>query len=201
MQRVVVTGIGMVTPVGLCATSSWRGILGSEQEDGDAATGGGGAASGVSSLDNVEGFAWAASLPSRVAGRVNSKRGDVDDVLAAVEGFGSSGIAAPRFVRLAVTASDEALRDADWDTGGDARREERTGVSLGNSIGSIDEVFRAGERASSSSSSSSSSHGAVSVRKRLSPFFVPRVLVNMAAGAVSIRHALRGPDAGLIRVG
>ena len=191
MPRVVVTGIGMVTPVGMCAASSWRGVLGTGGEEGVSSSG-----RGVSSLDNVDGFQWAASLPSRVAGRVSAARAEndeeIEDALAGVEGFGSSGLTAPRFVRLAATAADEALLDAQWRTRGDARREERTGVSLGNSIGSIDEVFRAGENAGLASSSSP---GLASVRKRLSPFFVPRVLVNMAAGAVSIRHALRGPGA------
>lgn len=185
MRRVVVTGLGLVTPAGRGAGRAWEGVLGAAK----------GARAAVRSLE--EDFAWAAALPCRIAARVADDGAREQGAAAGALGFGSSGDV-PRFIRFAVEAADEALGDARWSPRGSAAMEERTGVSIANSIGSIEDVFEAGAMAARAAGAADGEperarRSAAALRKKISPFFVPRILVNMASGAVSIKHGLRGP--------
>ena len=85
------------------------------------------------------------------------------------------------FGLLAVTAAQEALVDAGWRPK-EGAEQERTGVCLGTGIGAFDDVYN--------TSVSFQEKGA----KRISPFFVPRLLINMAAGAISMKFGLKGPS-------
>lgn len=81
----------------------------------------------------------------------------------------------------AAHAHSQALTDAGWRPGS-AAESAATGVSIGSGMSSAGEVSDAGALISSGR------------LRRLSPFFVPRVLANSAAGAVSIAHGLAGPN-------
>ncbi len=84
------------------------------------------------------------------------------------------------FVAFALAAAAEALADARWAPASDASR-ARTGVAIGAGMGHVADVAQAGVLLASGRA------------RRVSPFFVPRMLVNMAAGHVSMAHGLRGP--------
>lgn len=89
-----------------------------------------------------------------------------------------------RYAMYALCAADQALRDADWyPATADAR--EQTGVLIGSGIGGLPAI----------------SDGAVTLHeqgaRRISPFFIPSTLVNLAAGHIAIRHGLRGPTHGV----
>lgn len=75
----------------------------------------------------------------------------------------------------------QALQDAAWQPG-DAPDQAVTGVSLGAGMSCTSEIAEAG------------AFIAAGKLRRVSPFFVPRILINSAAGAISIRHGLRGPN-------
>ncbi|XP_043691667.1 3-oxoacyl-[acyl-carrier-protein] synthase, mitochondrial isoform X2 [Telopea speciosissima] len=86
-----------------------------------------------------------------------------------------------RFIGYALCSTDEALKDANWFPAEHDKR-ERTGVSIGGGIGSISDILDAAQ---------------MICEKRLrwlSPFFVPRILINMAAGHVSIKYGFQGPN-------
>lgn len=152
-RRVVVTGVGMVTPLGVSAATTWRRLL-----RGDC---------GVTALNDP----WAAQIPSRVAAKVDS-----DAVREALEGAAERLRLAP-FVQYALLAAREAVASAGGLGGAEP---DRSGVAVGSGIGHVDGVAAA--------------HSALGRGyRRLSPYFVPSVLVNMAAGHVSIEHGLRGP--------
>jgi 3-oxoacyl-[acyl-carrier-protein] synthase II len=83
----------------------------------------------------------------------------------------------PKFIQYAIHAAQLAVADARWTHGID---KTRAGVCIASGIGSIDETTKA--------------HDALQVsHRKVSPYFVPRILVNMAAAHVSIKFGLQGP--------
>jgi 3-oxoacyl-[acyl-carrier-protein] synthase II len=153
VRRVVVTGLGAVTPLGLDAQSTW-----------DAA------ASGRSGIDWIQSFD-ASDFPVRIASEV--------------KGFEPAAVVGPKDARrlernvvLAVAAAREAWADA----GVDGIDPARAGILVGSAIGGVmgvleqDDVRR--ERGHS----------------RVSPWFLPNVLVDSASGQIAIDLGLRGPN-------
>lgn len=166
MRRVVVTGLGAVTPLGVGARRTWRRLLAGD--------------SGITSVAAREPPARWRELPSTVAGVVPRGPGDgrwrPADWLSAAEQRRMSA-----FAQYAVAAADMALADAGWRAASPEDR-EATGVCLGSGIGNLDDLYDA----------SLAHHG--DGYKKVSPLFVPRILINMAAGHVAIKHGFQGPN-------
>ncbi len=162
-RRVVITGIGLVTPLGGDADTTWRRLIAGE--------------SGAAAIRNFE----VSDLPCRIAAQV--PRGD------SVEGkFNPDDWLEPKdqrkvddFILYAIGAATQALADADW---APKTYEEQieTGVMIGSGIGGLGGI----------------NDGALLLQekgpRRLSPFFIPGRLINLAGGYVSIRHGLKGPN-------
>lgn len=89
--------------------------------------------------------------------------------------------AVSRFIAYALCAADEALRDAKW-VPSEIGEKERTGVSIGAGTGSICDIANAAKLISNKR------------LHRLSPFFIPRILINMASGHVSMKYGFKGPN-------
>lgn len=122
-----------------------------------------------------------ADLPSTVGGVV--QRGPASEGLWDPESVLARGEArnmAP-FTQFAVGAAQEALADSGWLPTTDEDK-ERTGVCLGSGIGNFDDIY----------DTTVAFHAGGF--KKVSPLFVPRLLINMAAGHISMRHGLRGPS-------
>ena len=231
LRRVVITGIGLATPLGVGKDVVWERLLNGE--------------SGIRELtaeDVLEGEHGFNQMPVKVAaivprvggggdkdkdhrtdadadaaralfdvakwceGDVGRAPGSAAAAAAAASGSGSSddgngngqppppaappaasavgggGRIAP-FAGLALAAADEALSDAGWSSADvtEAQR-RRAGVSIGSGMGHVGDLTNAGRLLE---------RGRL---RRISPFFVPRILVNMAAGHVSMKHCLRGPN-------
>lgn len=165
LRRVVITGVGAVTPLGCGIEGVWRRVLAGE--------------CGVSRLP--AGY-LPANVPVYVAARV--PRGEAADAYHEERVFGRSvSKEMADFAQFACHASDLALIHGEMDAtkGLDAGQRERMGVALASGgIGSLQEITEAQAAFTQSF-------------KKLSPYFVPKVLVNMAGGAVSLRHGLKGP--------
>lgn len=86
-----------------------------------------------------------------------------------------------RFISYALCAADEALNDAKW-VPDEIEKKERTGVSIGAGTGSICDIVDAAKLIPNKR------------LHRLSPFFIPRILINMASGHVSMKYGFKGPN-------
>jgi 3-oxoacyl-[acyl-carrier-protein] synthase II len=163
MRRVVVTGLGMVSPLGCGVETTWKRILNSE--------------SGAKKIDTFD----VSDLTSRIACVV--PRGDGSD-----GSFNPDHWMEPKdqrkvddFIIFAICAAKQALDDAGWHP---VSEEDRcaTGVMIGSGIGGLSGI----------------ADGAVLLKERgprkLSPFFIPGRLINLASGYVSIAHGLKGPN-------
>lgn len=108
---------------------------------------------------------------------------DADDIVREIRERALRGVDAksPPFVQYASIAADEALRDAGWFPSSPSAC-DTTGVAIGAGMSSTYELGQAGRLIE---------HGKI---RRLSPYFVPRILVNAAAGAVSMSYNLHGPN-------
>jgi 3-oxoacyl-[acyl-carrier-protein] synthase II len=154
-RRVVITGMGMISPLGIGNEPTWQALIEGR--------------SGVGMITKFD----ATAFPCRIAGEVKGfepeKWIDKKEVKKS-----------DTFIHYAVAAAQMAVDDARLDTtGGDG---ERTGVIIGSGIGGlplIEEMHRKMlERGPS----------------RISPFFIPGLIVNLAAGQISIRFNARGPS-------
>jgi 3-oxoacyl-[acyl-carrier-protein] synthase II len=163
MRRVVITGVGMVSPLGAGAGVTWKRLLNSE--------------SGLKRIERVE----VDDLACRIAGQI--PRGTGDDGT-----FNPDQWMEPKeqrkvddFIVYAMAAASEALDDADWhpDTYED---QIATGVLIGSGIGGLQGIER------------SALILAEKGPRRVSPFFIPGSLINLASGHVSIRNGLKGPN-------
>ncbi|EME45122.1 ketoacyl synthase domain-containing protein [Dothistroma septosporum NZE10] len=165
MRRVVVTGIGAITPLGAGIKQTWGRLLESHS----------GIVSTTSRGPHFE------ALPSRVAGLVpigSRTHGawQARDWLPASE---ERQMAV--FAQYAIACAQEALDDSGWHP---TKQEdlEATGVTIGSGIGNLDEAY----------TTSIAFHE--SGYRKVSPLFVPRLLINLAAGHVSIKYGFRGPN-------
>ena len=163
MRRVVVTGLGMVTPLGCGVEPSWRRLL-----DGQ---------SGASLVDRFD----VSDLPCKIACMI--PRGDGTD-----GAFNPDEWMEPKeqrkvdeFIIFAVAAAKQALDDAGWHPKS-YEDQITTGVLIGSGIGGIEGVAEA--------STILRDRGP----RRISPFFIPGRLINLAGGYVSIAHGLKGPN-------
>lgn len=162
-HRIVVTGMGMVTPLGCGVDMVWRRLLGG--------------ASGVRRLAP----ALCAGLDAQVGAPVPSRHEDAqagldaDSVVSAKDQRKMD-----RFIVLALAAAEEALAQANWHPRS-AHDQERSATVMASGIGGFPAIAEAVR--------TTDQRGP----RRLSPFTVPSFLANLAAGHVSIRHGLKGP--------
>ncbi len=161
-RRVVVTGIGAITPLGTGFESSWKNLI-----------------AGKSGLGRITSFDPAES-PCKVAGeiRFGSEQGefDLDKIIDVKEQRKMD-----RFIQFAIAASDEAIKDSGWVANSEEEK-FRTGIMVGSGIGGLPSIQR--------TAILSHERG---IRK-ISPFFIPASLVNLASGQISIRHGFMGPN-------
>ena len=164
MKRVAVTGIGLVTPLGAGTGANWGRLL-----------------AGESGLRPMTGFVTD-DLPCRVAGQVPGPEADdgldVDALMPARDRRRLD-----QFIIYAIAAADEAIRDSGWAPGADAAEaRNRTGVMIGSGIGGLQSIYDASVVLEQKGP------------RRITPFFIPSSLINLASGQVSIRHGFRGPN-------
>ena len=163
MKRVVVTGMGMVTPLGCGVKPSWERLINGE--------------SGIRSIQSFD----VSDLPCKIAAQV--PLGDT-----ASGHFNADDWMSPKdqrkvepFIIYAMAASIQAVEDAGWKPEDEESR-ERTGVLIGSGIGGLEGVAETAllmkERGP----------------RRLTPFFIPSCLINLASGNVSIRFGFKGPN-------
>eukprot|EP00123_Amoebidium_parasiticum_P014869 comp22676_c0_seq1/m.35064 comp22676_c0_seq1/g.35064 ORF comp22676_c0_seq1/g.35064 comp22676_c0_seq1/m.35064 type:complete len:457 (-) comp22676_c0_seq1:42-1412(-) len=163
-RRVVVTGLGLVTPLAVGVKETWERLI-----------------AGQCGIDTLSGKEYE-GLPTNVAALV--PRGSEphmwrdDDWLQP-----GDSKRVPPFVSFALSAAQQALSDANWAPTTDEDK-QASGVSIGVGMVGLNDI------AQTSASLNDPKQG----YKRVSPFFVPRILVNMASGHVSIRHGLQGPN-------
>ncbi|MEO0556879.1 MAG: beta-ketoacyl-ACP synthase II [Bacteroidota bacterium] len=157
-RRVVVTGLGALTPIGNTVSAFWESMM-----DGR---------SGAAPITNFDASPFGTTFACEV------KDFDPSDHLDRKEARRLDP-----FCHFALVAADEALADAGIDTSTLSEEEQnQTGVVFGSGIGGMklfqDQVVGYAE------------HGP----RRLSPFFVPMMIIDMAPGQISMRHSLRGPN-------
>src|ERR1700722_10086814 len=163
MRRVVVTGLGLVTPLACGVEATWKRLL-----------------AGHSGIKRVETFE-VSDLACKIAGQV--PRG------AGAEGsFNPDDWMEPKeqrkvddFIIFAMSAATQALNDADWHPR-EYDDQIVSGVLIGSGIGGVEGIAET----------------ALGLRdrgpRRVSPFFIPGRLINLASGYVSIAHKLKGPN-------
>ncbi|KAF2431751.1 ketoacyl synthase domain-containing protein [Tothia fuscella] len=164
MRRVVVTGLGAVTPLGLGARLSWKRLIEGQ--------------SGVRSLRDRKIFD---KLPSQIAGTVPLGLKEHGGWNAKEWLLPGDERKMALFAQYAMAASMEALDDAGWKPTKE-KDLESTGVYIGSGIGSLDDVVN---------TALDYEKGGY---KKVSPLFVPRLLINLAAGHVSMRFGFKGPN-------
>ena len=167
MRRVVITGMGMVSPLAQGVEASWARLLEGR--------------SGAGPITRFDPAGFATSYACEVP------FGDGSDA-----SFNPDDTMVPKdrrkvddFILFAMAAADEAVRDAGWEAPSEAER-LRTGVMIGSGIGGLtsiaDTAILLHERGP----------------RRVSPFFIPSALINLASGQVSIRYGFKGPNHAIV---
>ncbi|HXQ17090.1 MAG TPA: beta-ketoacyl-ACP synthase II [Caulobacteraceae bacterium] len=170
MRRVVVTGIGMVTPLAWGAEKTWAALLAGKSGAGR-----------ISAFDVTDYACQVACEVPRVSGRGGGGPDidgsfDPDQVMSAREQRRIDD-----FILYAMAAADEAVKDADW-TPEDEHERRRTGVIIGSGIGGLGTIAETAIELHEKGP------------RRVSPFFIPSALINLASGQVSIRYHFKGPN-------
>lgn len=162
-KRIVVTGMGAVSPLGCGVELVWERLIAGR--------------SGIRRLAD----AVVPDVPSKIGGVVPSSDEDPEG------GFNPGRLITDkdrrkmdRFIQMAIFAAEEAISQAEWRPTSEMEL-ERTATVIASGVGGFPAMMQAAETTA-----------AKGVR-RLSPFTVPSFLVNMAAGQVSIRHGFKGP--------
>ncbi len=165
MKRVVITGMGIVSPVGTGVEYAWKNLLAGK--------------SGVRKIDAFD----VADLASQIAG--------IPEQGTEPGQYNPDAVVEPReqrkldkYALYGIVAADEAIKDAGLENyTGD---KTRVGVAIGSGIGGFNTIYdncielhQGGPR-------------------RVSPFFIPKGIINMAAGNISIKYGLQGPNISVV---
>lgn len=154
-QRVVVTGLGLITPLGLNVEDSWKAILAGK--------------SGVGKIDHFD----ASDISCQICSRVRN--------------FDSTPYMSDKdarkrdlFIQYGIAAGVQAIKDSGIEV--TDSNSHRIGVAIGSGIGGLPMIEK--------------SHAILleSGPRKISPFFIPGVIINMIAGNLSIMYGMRGPN-------
>jgi len=154
-RRVVVTGVGLISALGLNTEDTWSGVLASR--------------CGVRSITQFDASKFSARIAAEVVGF---------DPLRFIERKELKKVG--RFIQFAIAASDEALASSGLKI--TPENAENVGVYIGSGIGAFEVIER--------------EHRSLLEKgpDRISPFFIPATIVNLASGNVSIRSGAKGPN-------
>ena len=162
MKRVVVTGMGMVSPLGCGVALSWERLIESQ--------------SGITAIERFN----VSDLSCKIAGQLPSGDGpgafNADDWVPHKDQRKMGD-----FIVFAMAAATQAVEDSGW-TPTETSELERTGVMIGSGIGGLEGIHDTSLTMSERSP------------RRVSPFFIPSCLINLASGHVSIKYGFRGPN-------
>jgi 3-oxoacyl-[acyl-carrier-protein] synthase II len=163
MKRVVVTGMGLVSPLGCGVDVTWERLI-----------------SGHSGVRAIQSFD-VADLPAKIAAQV--PQGETSE-----GGFNADDWVSPKdqrrmdkFIVYALAATEQAVTDAAWKPEDEEER-LRTGVLIGSGIGGLPEIAKGSALMEKGQT------------RKLSPFFIPAALINLASGHVSIKYGFKGPN-------
>ena len=170
MRRVVVTGLGMVTPLAWGVEPTWKALLAGK--------------SGAGRITTFDATGWACQVACEVP-RVDGRGGGGPDIAHSFDPDQVMSLKEQRrvndFILYAMAAADEAVRDSGWAPQTDDER-ERTGVNIGAGIGGLSTIAETAIEMHEKGP------------RRVSPFFITSALINLASGQVSIRHGFKGPN-------
>ncbi|MBB5022019.1 beta-ketoacyl-ACP synthase II [Desulfurispira natronophila] len=158
-KRVVVTGLGAISPVGNTTDDSWEALVNGK--------------SGIGPITHFD----ASDFGTRIAGEV--KGYEVDSAVISKKDQKKMD----RFIHFAMSAADEAAKDAGFTYPFEGESAHRAGVLIGSGMGGLPAIEKWHNTALEKG------------YKRLTPFFIPMVIVNLAAGQVAILLGAKGPNA------
>ncbi|MEZ0210573.1 MAG: beta-ketoacyl-ACP synthase II [Methylophilus sp.] len=163
MKRIVVTGMGVVSPLGTGVELAWKHLLEGK--------------SGISKLPDT----LAEGSPVKIAGWIKPFETDPVYGLDLSQHISAKELRRiDRFIQFALIAAEEAINQAQWHPKNDAES-ERTATIIASGIGGFPAIAQAVRK------------GEQEGVERLSPFTIPSFLVNLAAGQVALKHQFKGP--------
>ena len=164
MRRVVVTGMGLTTPLGNGVDINWKRLT-----------------SGVVGINKIDNFD-VSDLPCKIAGQVPSINNDPEgglDIDQWIEPREYKRI--DRFISYGIISAIQAIEDSGWKPQTENQK-NKTGVILGSGIGGLETIANTTELLISKGP------------RKVSPFFIPSALINLLSGQVSIRYGFKGPN-------
>ena len=164
MRRVVVTGLGMLTPLGNGVDVNWKRLI-----------------SGQSGIRKISDFD-VSDISCKIAGQIPQKIDDSEaglDIDQWIEPRDQKRI--DRFIAYGIISAMQAVEDSGWKPKNDEEK-HRTGVILGSGIGGLETIAKTTEIMISKGP------------RKVSPFFIPSALINLLSGQVSIKYGFKGPN-------
>lgn len=166
-RRVVVTGMGLVSPLGVGVDYVWDRLINGE--------------SGLGSITSFD----ASELPSKVAGEIplgsfSENKFNPEDWMDLKEARRNDN-----FIVYAMVAAQQAIEDSNL-TNLNEEEKKRVGVIVGSGIGGLSSIDEGSVLLSNGQ------------YKRMSPFFIPGALINLAPGLISIKHGFKGYNMAIV---
>lgn len=167
MRRIVVTGMGIVTSVGLNLEQNWKNVI-----------------LGVSGISKIESFDTS-NIPVKIAGEIKTPNQTPNEAgfTLDLENFVDPKDIKKmdKFMGYSIVAAQEAIEQANWKPETDEER-ARTGVIIGSGIGGLYTIESNAKKMFEKSA------------KVISPFFIPSSIINLASGYVSMKYGFNGPN-------
>ena len=160
MRQVVVTGMGLITPLGFGVETNWKKLISGQ--------------SGIKSINSFD----IDDLPSKIAGVI-------PDSIIDKQFSKKDKKRMDDFILYGLSASNEAIKDSGWVPKNDLDS-SRTGVIIGSGIGGLSTIYNNSILLNKSSP------------RKISPFFIPSSLINLASGQVSIKYNFKGPNHSIV---
>ena len=164
MRRVVVTGLGMLTPLGNGVDINWKRLISGQR--------------GIRKISDFD----VSDISCKIAGQIPLKIDDPEaglDIDQWIEPRDQKRI--DRFIAYGIISAMQAVEDSGWKPKNDEEK-HRTGVILGSGIGGLETIAKTTELMISKGP------------RKVSPFFIPSALINLLSGQVSIKYGFKGPN-------
>jgi 3-oxoacyl-[acyl-carrier-protein] synthase II len=165
MRRVVITGMGMVSPLGMGVDHNWAAITNGK--------------SGISSVKHFD----VSDIPSKIAGVIPRSDEPNNEGLFYADSYVEfkEQKKMDEFIIFAMAAATEAVEDSGFVADTD-EKQWRSGVLIGSGIGGLQTINQTSLLMEEKGT------------RRISPFFIPSALINLASGHVSIKYGFKGPN-------